>query len=105
MTARNARGIDIVAYNENATRMLGIQVKSLRRPNAAGKLRSDHIIGDFWIIVENAISLSPTCFVLTASEVKSLAIQNAHKRQVWLEKRDYRKDNFREAWARIGDGF
>ena len=28
-TARNARGIDIIAYNKNGTRFIGVQVKAL----------------------------------------------------------------------------
>ena len=33
-TARNARGIDVVAYNGDASKFLGIQVKSLSKRSA-----------------------------------------------------------------------
>ncbi len=32
-TARNARGVDIIAYNQDASRFIGVQVKSLSRRN------------------------------------------------------------------------
>lgn len=47
-TARNARGIDIVAYNRDGSRFIGVQVKSLskRFPVPLGT-SLDKIIGDF----------------------------------------------------------
>ena len=33
-TARNAKGIDIVAYNQSGKKMIGIQVKTLSRKSA-----------------------------------------------------------------------
>ena len=32
-TARNARGVDIIAYSADASRFLGIQVKALSKRN------------------------------------------------------------------------
>lgn len=32
-TSRNARGVDIVAYNQDATRFIGVQVKALTKRN------------------------------------------------------------------------
>jgi hypothetical protein len=72
-TARNARGIDIVAYNSTASHFVGIQVKALskRVPVALG---SDvlKIGGDFWIIVARAAT-DPVCFVLVPEEIERLA--------------------------------
>jgi hypothetical protein len=31
-TARNARGIDIIAYNHDSTNFIGVQVKALSKP-------------------------------------------------------------------------
>ena len=51
-TARNARGVDIIAYNADASRFLGIQVKSLskRSPVPLGNSLSK-CMGDFWVIL------------------------------------------------------
>lgn len=66
-TSRNARGVDIIAYNANATRFVGIQVKSLSKRNPVPLGDSlDEVIGDFWIIVYKVAS-SPTAFILLSS--------------------------------------
>ena len=54
-TARNARGIDIVAYSRDGKKYIGIQVKSLskRAPVPLGK-SLDKIMGDFWVIINKA---------------------------------------------------
>ena len=33
-TARNAKGVDIIAYNENADSYIGVQVKALKNKSA-----------------------------------------------------------------------
>ena len=105
-TARNARGIDIVAYDQAGRRFMGIQVKSLSKRSAVplGKSR-DKIMGDWWIIVNN-MARDPTAFVLTPAEVRSLAHTSGtgEKLAWWLEYRDYGREQFREAWHRIGLG-
>src|SRR5450759_4360795 len=50
-TARNARGIDLLAYNTTADRYLGIQVKALSKPKPPVPLGKsvDTFMGDYWI--------------------------------------------------------
>ncbi len=74
-TARNARGVDIIAYSADASRFLGIQVKALtkRDPVPLGKSR-DKFMGDFWVIVNRVHTDAPSAFVLTPSEVKERAV-------------------------------
>jgi len=50
-TARNARGIDLVAYDLDGSSYKGIQVKSLskRAPVPLGP-NLDKVIGDYWVI-------------------------------------------------------
>lgn len=51
-TARNARGIDIIAYNKKGTEFIGVQVKSLSKRNPVPLGNSlEKIMGDFWLIV------------------------------------------------------
>ncbi len=106
-TARNARGIDIVAYNRNGKRYLGIQVKALskRTPVPLGK-SLENIMGDFWVIVNGVASSNPTAFILTPGEVKERAHRGEKDGRVsfWLQPSAYDVDQFREAWARIGRG-
>jgi hypothetical protein len=105
-TARNARGVDIIAYSRDALRFIGIQIKTLskRDPVPLGA-KVDNLMGDFWIIV-NRVASSPTAFVLLPSEVKDLAHRGAKDGRVsfWLQPKDYDKETFKEAWQRIGEG-
>ena len=102
-TARNARGIDIIAYDAEATSFRAIQVKALSKkaPVPLGK-SLDKVMGDFWIIVNNLAS-DPETFILTPEEVKALAHRGEKEGRIsyWLQPRDYAVDEFRGAWERI----
>ncbi len=105
-TARNARGIDIVAYSRRASRFLGIQVKTLSKRNPVPLGTSlDKLMGDFWVIV-NRIATDPTVFILRPREVKRLAHRGEKDGKVsyWLQPKSYDTDEFRGAWNRIGRG-
>ncbi|NQT11834.1 MAG: hypothetical protein HQ582_03740 [Planctomycetes bacterium] len=105
-TARNARGIDIVAYSRDGTRFIGIQVKSLskRSPVPLGKTL-DRIIGDFWVIVTKTDG-DPCAYVMLPSEVTDGAHRGEKDGRVsyWLQPNAYDLEDFHEAWDRIGDG-
>jgi hypothetical protein len=106
-TARNARGVDIIAYGRDASRFVGVQVKALSRRDAVGLGTSlDKIMGDFWAIVNRVKSPLPSAFILLPSEVRERARRNEKDGRVsyWLEPCDYEQDPFREAWERIGHG-
>jgi hypothetical protein len=104
VTARNARGVDIVAYRHDATQFLGIQVKSLSKRDAVPLGSSlDGVMGDFWVIVTEVAASAPSTFVLIPSEVHALARRD-RRGTFWLERKAYEADTFREAWHRIGRG-
>jgi len=103
-TARNARGVDIIAYNQDCSVMVGIQVKTLSRKNPVPLGNSlDRIMGDFWVIVNEAAS-QPQSYVLLPSEVKELAHRGEKDGSVsyWLQPPAYCTPEFHEAWRRIG---
>src|SRR5436305_6012222 len=106
-TARNARGVDIVAYTADASRFVGIQVKALskRNPVPLG-LSLERCIGDFWIIVNRITSETPAAFVLKPMEVKEMAHRGEKDGRVsfWLQPNSYEQPQFKEAWERIGHG-
>ncbi len=105
-TARNARGVDLIAYNSDASKFIGVQVKALAKRNPV-PLGTDleKIMGDFWIIVNN-VAKEPTAFILLPSEVKQRAHRGEKEGRVsfWLQPKDYDQAAFREAWDRIGHG-
>jgi hypothetical protein len=79
-TARNARGVDIIAYNHDCSRRISIQVKTLSKKNPVPLGTSlNKIMGDFWVIVNN-VTTSPVAYVLLPSEVKKLAHRGEKRR-------------------------
>lgn len=103
-TSRNARGVDIIAYNQDCSRAIGIQVKTLSKRNPVPLGTSlDRVMGDFWVIVTNAL-LEPQSFVLLPQEVKRLAGRREKDGRVsfWLQVQSYCVKRFKEAWERIG---
>ncbi|HZV04202.1 MAG TPA: hypothetical protein VE999_03850 [Gemmataceae bacterium] len=107
-TARNAKGIDILIYNQDASRKLTIQVKTLSKgiPVPLGN-KMDHLFADFVVVCRHVIRETPQCFVLTPDEVRRLAHRGEKNGKVsfWLQPRNYDTDEFREKWEeRIGIG-
>jgi len=105
-TARNARGVDIIAYSRDASRFVGVQVKALskRVPVPLGT-SLEKIMGDYWVII-NRVATAPTAHVLLPSEVQAMAHRGEKDGRVsfWLQPTDYDQPQFREAWERIGHG-
>src|SRR5208283_3665393 len=76
-----------------------IQVKWLSKcsPVPLGKTL-DKIMGDRWIIVNNAMSETPATFIMFPDEVRERAHRGEKDDRVsyWLQPRDYNQDQFRE---------
>lgn len=105
-TARNARGIDIIAYNKEGAGFIGVQVKALSKRNPVPLGNSlEKVMGDFWLIVNN-VAKEPNVFVLLPEEIKSLAHRGEKEGRVsyWLQPTSYDQPQFKEAWHRIGLG-
>ena len=102
-TSRNAKGIDIVAYDVESSRYLGIQVKALskRSPVPLGTSLTS-IRGDFWLIVTQ-VSQDPITYVMLPEEVSQLAHRGEKDGRVsyWLQQKAYDTEAFRERWERI----
>src|SRR5947209_5703520 len=100
-TARNARGVDLLAYDATAEHFLGLQVKALskRIPVPLGK-SVENLIGDWWIIVTKVAAGAPECFILKPEEVRRLAHRGEKDGRVsyWLQPNKYNTSEFREAW-------
>jgi hypothetical protein len=102
-TARNARGIDIIAYDSTGTEFIGVQVKALSKRNPV-PLGTDleKIMGDFWIIVNN-LSHKPTALIMMPAEVRERSHRGEKDGRVsfWLQPTAYDQPLFREAWGRL----
>lgn len=106
-TTRNAKGIDIVIYNHDASQKLSIQVKALskRSPVPFGS-NLDHLFADYIIICRNALAEKPECFILMPREVRKLIHRGEKEGKIsyWLQPRNYEVEKYREVWDRIGSG-
>jgi hypothetical protein len=106
-TARNARGVDIIAYTREAKpRFVGVQVKSLSKRNPVPLGNAiEKCMGDFWVII-NKVATSPTAFVLTPAEVMERAHRGEKEGRIsfWLQPTGYDQPQFKEAWERIVPG-
>jgi hypothetical protein len=108
-TARNARGIDVVIYSQDAKQTYTIQIKSLSKhsPVPLGK-HLKNLFGDFFIICRNVASENPECFILKPEEVRRLAYKGtttlASGRNYWFQPKAYATPEFKDKWDRIGKG-
>jgi hypothetical protein len=106
-TARNAKGIDILIYSQDASRKLTVQVKALSKANPVPLgTKLEGLFGDFFIVCRNVAADVPQCFVLTPQEVRVLAHKGEKQGNVsyWLQPKDYAVAEFQEKWERIGRG-
>jgi hypothetical protein len=103
-TSRNAKGIDVVAYDSGCKKMITFQVKTLskRSPVPLGT-SIEKLMGDFWVIVNNIIS-EPTIYVMKPNEVKKNAHRGVKGDRVsfWLQPKSYEVEEYKNAWDRIG---
>lgn len=105
-TARNARGIDLIAYNASGKDFLGVQVKALSKRNAVPLPTDlDKLMGDWWVIVMN-VATNPVAYIMTPEEVRNASHRSGKDGNVsfWLEPPQYDVASYCEAWTRIGRG-
>jgi hypothetical protein len=106
-TSRNARGVDIVIYDEMASRRRTIQVKSLskRAPVPLGSDISNLAIADFIVICRQVFDEQPDVFITTFNDIEGLIHRGVKNETVsyWLQPKDY--ERFRNRWDKIGKGY
>lgn len=106
-TARNAKGIDVLAYSQSGRKRMLIQVKTLSKKNPVplgGKLNS--FFADFIVVYVRASPHEPDCFILTPREIRRLAHKGEKDGNIsyWLQPKSYYSETFKEKWDRIGTG-
>lgn len=104
-TSRNARGVDILIYDQNAQRKYTIQVKSLseRNPVPLGNSK-DNLIADFLIVTRNVMEGigKPECYIMTPESIKDRIHEGNNKdgkKSYWLQPKDY--EEFLDNWGII----
>ena len=113
-TARNAKGVDVVVYNQDATESHTIQVKALSKRSPVplgGSL--DHLIADFYVICRKVFEDEPETFIMTGQEIKDNVHVATTKRDgtlyrdgkvsIWLQPNSY--EMYKDRWELVGDGY
>ncbi len=103
-TSRNARGVDIVAYNQDATATITVQVKALSKRNPVGLGKNlATLIADFLVVCRHIQKDKPECFILARGEVveRAVAFGVGSKQAYWLDPPKYEAPEFLEKWERI----
>lgn len=102
-TIRNARGSDLIVTDADETMFFGVQSKALSKRQAVPLGRNiEGLRSDWWIITMHANSDAPVCFIMSSSEVRERATQDKNGGAFWLEPREFDRDEFRDAWERLG---
>lgn len=104
-TARNAKGVDIVAYTPDAKKYLGFQVKTVSRKWGVplGKNGVTNSMADYWIVVVLDGQAGPDCYILKPGEVRDGVFVDS-KGNSWLEAKKYATLDYLEWWDRIRKG-
>jgi hypothetical protein len=104
-TSRNARGIDVVIYSQDAKRTHTIQVKALSResPVPFGS-KLDNLIAEYLIVCREVFGEKPEVFVIRIDEIRSRIHEGIAegRKSYWLQPKDY--EEFKDNWDIIGDG-
>lgn len=108
-TSRNAMGVDILIYSQDAKKKFSVQVKSFskQQPVSFGESLDKHLLADFFVVCCGCVTKpNPECFILKPEEIPNLASRDkGGKMHYWLQPKAYKSDDFRERWDIIGCGY
>lgn len=104
-TTRNAKGVDLVIYSQDAARSHTIQVKALSRKTPVPFGSNPHLIADFVVVVRDVLSDKPDVFVVSAEEVRNRLHKGVKdgRESYWLQPKEY--EEFKDNWEVIGPGW
>jgi hypothetical protein len=93
-TSRNARGVDIVIYSQDAQLTKTIQVKALtkRNPVPFGS-NLNNLIAEYLIVCRKVFDEKPELFIMRIDEIRNKITEKikAGKTSYWLELKFYEK--------------
>ena len=103
-TSRNAKGVDIIIYSQDAKRTNTIQVKSLSKKSLVplGN-KPNNFIAEFLIFCLNVFDV-PEAFIIKPEEIRDRIHEGIKdgKKTYWLQPKDY--GEFKNKWEEIGNG-
>jgi hypothetical protein len=119
LTVRNARGADLYAISQSERTVVPIQVKAHSgKPNDVQLgLNPDRFVTPWWVVVANAATEEPACYVFSLEDIMRLKYRDPGVRsgkpeeeRIWWFHRHYFTPGHdrealdaREAWGKLGD--
>lgn len=103
-TSRNAKGVDVVIYSQDAKITHTVQVKALSKRSPVPLGTNPDLLAEFLIICRN-VKNSPEVFITKPEEIKNLihiGIKD-EKKSYWLQPKSY--EGFKDRWEIIGPGY
>jgi len=97
-TSRNAKGVDIIIYDQQGKETHTIQVKSLRKKNPVPfGTNLNTLIAEYVFIVTDVLD-EPNIFIMDSIKTGTLVKKREKngKNSYWLEVKDY--ENFKNNW-------
>lgn len=85
--SKNARGVDVVVYSEDAKRVYTIQVKALSKRDNANLGSKENLIADYLVVVLLGCKEKPEVFIAKMTEV--LAIDDNDRLRKYPDKRGH----------------
>ncbi|MDB5323409.1 MAG: hypothetical protein JWN40_5040 [Phycisphaerales bacterium] len=107
-TSRNAKGIDIVGYDQRGEEMITVQVKALSKKTPVA-LGSDPELCNLlakYVVVARGVRKEPEFFIARTDDIRPLVhtgYNEAGKRSCWLQRHAY--EGFKDQWDTIGEGW
>lgn len=105
-TSRNARGVDVVIYSQEAIRTHTIQIKALskRDPVPLGN-NIKNLIAEYLIICRKVLNDRPEIFISKIDFIKVRVHEGrkGNKVSYWLNPKEY--EDLKDNWGIIGDGY
>lgn len=101
-TSRNAKGVDVLIYDEQCDRKYTVQVKALSKRDPVPVGKSPEFIADFLIVCNKVATSTPEVFIMSGDEVPSLLHRGERNGKVsyWLQPKSY--EAHKDAWHLIG---
>ena len=102
-TTRNAKGVDLIIYSQDAKKHYTIQVKSLSKRNPIPFGSKPQLIADFVILVRNVFD-TPEVYLMKPEEIKERLNKEVKNGRIsyWLEPKNY--EDFKDRWEIVGEG-
>ena len=103
-TTRNAKGVDLVIYSQDAKKSFTIQIKALSKKTPVPFGNNPQLIAEFVIVVRNVFAERPEIFIMNSHEVKERLHRGEKDGKIsyWLQPKDY--EDFKDNWDIIGKG-